>query len=60
MDAAIVMAPALDPETIDSMVEAQRRLVLGELASKLGNEGVMTTLKEMSRTKTVILKNVLK
>ena len=28
--------------------------------SGIGNEGVMTTLKEMSRTKTVILKNVLK
>lgn len=28
--------------------------------SGIGNEGVMTTLKEMSRTKTVILKNILK
>ena len=28
--------------------------------SGIGNEGVMSTLKEMSRTKTVILKNVLK
>ena len=28
--------------------------------SGIGNEGVMTTLKEMSRTKTIILKNVLK
>jgi succinate-semialdehyde dehydrogenase/glutarate-semialdehyde dehydrogenase len=28
--------------------------------SGIGNEGVMTTLKEMSRTKTVILKNVMK
>ena len=28
--------------------------------SGIGNEGIMTTLKEMSRTKTVILKNVLK
>ena len=28
--------------------------------SGIGNEGIMTTLKEMSRTKTVILKNVTK
>ena len=28
--------------------------------SGIGNEGVMSTLKEMSRTKTVILKNILK
>ena len=28
--------------------------------SGIGNEGVMTTLKEMSRTKTVILKNIMK
>ncbi len=28
--------------------------------SGIGNEGIMTTLKEMSRTKTVILKNVMK
>lgn len=28
--------------------------------SGIGNEGVMTTLKEMSRTKTVVLKNILK
>ena len=28
--------------------------------SGIGNEGIMTTLREMSRTKTVILKNVLK
>lgn len=28
--------------------------------SGIGNEGVMSTLKEMSRTKTIILKNVLK
>ena len=28
--------------------------------SGIGNEGVMTTLKEMSRTKTIILKNVMK
>ena len=28
--------------------------------SGIGNEGVMTTLKEMSRTKTIVLKNVLK
>ncbi len=28
--------------------------------SGIGNEGVMTTLKEMSRTKTIILKNILK
>ncbi len=28
--------------------------------SGIGNEGIMTTLKEMSRTKTVILKNVIK
>lgn len=28
--------------------------------SGIGNEGVMTTLKEMSRTKSIILKNVLK
>ena len=28
--------------------------------SGIGNEGVMTTLKEMSRTKTVILKNIYK
>lgn len=28
--------------------------------SGIGNEGVMTTLKEMSRTKTVILKNIFK
>ena len=36
MNSSIVMAPALDPETINSMVEDQRRLVLGELAAKLG------------------------
>src|SRR5574344_2241813 len=28
--------------------------------SGIGNEGIMTTLKEMSRTKTVILKNIIK
>ena len=28
--------------------------------SGIGNEGIMTTLKEMSRTKTVILKNITK
>lgn len=28
--------------------------------SGIGNEGVLTTLKEMSRTKTIVLKNVLK
>ena len=28
--------------------------------SGIGNEGVMSTLKEMSRTKTIILKNILK
>lgn len=28
--------------------------------SGIGNEGVMTTLKEMTRTKTIILKNILK
>ena len=28
--------------------------------SGIGNEGIMTTLREMSRTKTVILKNVTK
>ena len=32
----------------------------GGKQSGIGNEGVMSTLKEMSRTKTVILKNVLK
>ena len=28
--------------------------------SGIGNEGIMTTLREMSRTKTVILKNIIK
>ena len=28
--------------------------------SGIGNEGIMTTLKEMSRMKTVILKNIMK
>ena len=28
--------------------------------SGIGNEGVMTTLKEVSHTKTIVLKNVLK
>ena len=28
--------------------------------SGIGNEGIMTTLREMSRTKTVILKNIMK
>ena len=28
--------------------------------SGIGNEGIMTTLREMSRTKTVILKNITK
>ena len=27
--------------------------------SGIGNEGIMTTLKEMSRTKTIVLKNIL-
>ena len=41
MNSTVVMALALDPETIDSMAASQRRLVLGELASKLGDEGVV-------------------
>lgn len=35
-----ILAPALSPSTINSMFEEQKRLVLGELASKLGNDGV--------------------